>query len=120
MRRYARIPGRVTAVSAQASGRRTVRLSFRTAGTDGSNAPAATTYLIKQSLRPIRTVRDFARAPSLCRGRCSFRVSRVGASVRLTVTGVRRGAVYYYAVAARDNVSGRPGPRSRTVRVRAR
>jgi hypothetical protein len=42
----------------------------------------------------------------------------VGATLRLSVTGLRRGAVLYFAVAARDNVSKRVGPRSTTIRAR--
>jgi len=95
-------------------------LTFKATGSDGSRPPAARTYLIKQSRRPIRTARGFARASSLCKGRCSFTVTKVGATVSLTVTNLRRRARYYFAIAARDNVSKRTGPRSRTVKTRVR
>jgi alpha-tubulin suppressor-like RCC1 family protein len=120
LRRYGRPPGRVTGFKAQAISRGRVVLTFTAPGSDGSRPPAARSYLIKQSRRPIRSRRDFARATSLCRGRCSFRITRVGASLTLTVTDLRRHARYYFAIAARDNVSGRIGPRSRTIRVRVR
>jgi phosphodiesterase/alkaline phosphatase D-like protein len=68
----------------------------------------------------MRGRRGFARGQALCRGRCSFDVRVVGATVRLTVTGLRPRTSYYYAVAARDNVSGRRGQRSPTAKVRTR
>ncbi|MDP8924578.1 MAG: hypothetical protein M3O34_17120, partial [Chloroflexota bacterium] len=95
-------------------------LTFEAAGTDKANPPAATRYLVKQSHRPIRTARDFKRAHSLCGGTCRFAVTEVQAKITLTVTDLRRRTTYYYAVAARDNVSGRLGPRSKTIRVRTR
>ena len=117
---HGRTPGRVTGLTARPVGRRKIVLTFRAPGTDGASPPAARTYLIKQSLRPIRTERDFSRAPSLCRGRCSFGITRVGTRLEQIVTGVRRGTLIYFAVKARDNVSKRTGPRSGTVKARAR
>jgi len=38
----------------------------------------------------------------------------------LTVNDLRLRTTYFYAVAARDNVSHRLGPRSRAVRIRTR
>ena len=118
-KRHGRTPGRVTVLAARGMGSRKILLAFRVVGTDGSRAPGARSYVVKQSRRPIRTARDFARAPSLCKGKCSFKVTRVGASATLTITDLRRG-LYYYAIAARDNVSGRTGPRSMTIKARAR
>ena len=120
LERFGRTPGRVVDLGVRAVGRRRIVLTFKAPGTDGTRPPAARTYLIKQSLRPIRTRRDFSRAPSLCRGRCSFDIAKVGARLEQVVTGLRRGTVYYFAVRARDNVSKRTGPRSRTVSARAR
>ena len=120
LRREGRTPGRVSRFTAVAVGSGNIRLSFRVAGTDGAKQPAARGYRIKQSMRSIRTSRDFSRAASLCRGRCSFAVTRLDATVTLTITNLRRNRVYYYAIAALDNVSARIGPRSRTIRVRAR
>jgi phosphodiesterase/alkaline phosphatase D-like protein len=40
--------------------------------------------------------------------------------VRLTITDLRPRTTYFYAVAARDNVSGRAGPRSPTTKTRTR
>ena len=121
VRRHGRVPGRVTGLTARATGARTVQLTFKAVGTDGSKLPAANTYLVKQSRRPIRTARAFSRATSLCKGRCSFsNITRVGASLTLNVTRLRRGARYYFAVAGRDNVTRRKGPRSKAVRVRVR
>ena len=117
--RHGKIPGPVRALTVRAAGSRSLRLTFRVAGTDGFKAPAATNYLIKQSERPIRTARDFRRATALCKGACSFDVTSTDATARLTVVGLRRKRTYHYAVAARDNVSGRPGPRSATVAGRA-
>jgi hypothetical protein len=109
----------VTRLAARSAGSRKIQVLFLAVGTDGSNEPGARSYLIKQSQRPIRTARDFARASSLCKGKCSFKVTRVGTTVTLTVTDLRPGR-YYYAIAARDNVSGRTGPRSSTIDARAR
>ena len=119
-RRFGRTPGRVTKLDARALGGRRIRLSFRAAGTDGGAAPAARGYVIKQSRRPIRSASDFARARALCKGRCSFDVASVNAIVTLKITDLRRGRDYHYAVAARDNVSARVGPRSARVKVRVR
>jgi hypothetical protein len=95
-------------------------LTFPASGSDGMRLPAARSYVVKQSRRPIRTARDFRRAASLCRGVCRFSVTQPRTNLSLTVTDLRRRTVYYYAVAARDNVSGRIGPRSKTIRVRTR
>ena len=119
-RRHGRVPGRVTGLTAVATGGGKVRLTFRVAGTDGAKAPAARRYLVRQSLRPIRTAQDFRRAASLCGGSCSFNVTSLRSSAILTVTRLRRNRRYHYAIAARDNVSSRLGPRSPAVAVRVR
>ena len=119
-RRHARTPGRVTGLRARAVSKRKVVLRFRTPGSAGRRPPAARQYVVKQSRRPIRGRRRFRRAPSLCDGRCRFNVRIVGAALTLTVTELRPGTTYYYAIAARDNVSGRAGPRSKAIRVRTR
>jgi alpha-tubulin suppressor-like RCC1 family protein len=118
-RRHGRTPGRVTRPTARALKTRIV-LGFAAPGSDGARPPAARAYLIKQSRKPIRSRRDFARAKTLCKGSCRFKITRVGTRTTLTVTGLRPGTTYYYAIAARDNVSGRPGPRSTTVRATTR
>ena len=120
MRRFGRKPGRVTDLKARAVGRGRIVLSFKAPGSDGSRPPAARSYVIKQSRRPIRSARSFRRAQSLCRGgRCRFSsVVDVGSPVELNVKDLRRRTTYYYSVAARDNVSGRLGRRSKTVRAR--
>ena len=122
VRAHGRTPGRVTELRARALSRRRVRLTFGAPGTDGNSPPAARTYVVKQSRRPIRSARAFRRAQALCaRRRCRFAgVTDVGALLRLTITDLRRRTTYYYAVAARDNVTGKLGPRSRTARVRTR
>ena len=120
-KRWGRRPGRVTALRARALSRTRVLLSFRAAGTDGSRLPAAHTYVVKQSRSPIRTRRDFRRAAALCGGRCRFpAVARIGAELSLTVTDLRARRRYYYAIAARDNVSRLIGPPTRAVSVRTR
>ncbi len=120
LRRYTRTPGRITGLHARALSRTAIELSFNAPGTKGSHPPAARTYLIKQSLRPMRRALDFARAQTLCKGHCHFTVTRVGAKITLTITGLRPHTTYYYAIAARDNVSARGGPRSQTVRATTR
>ena len=119
LRRHGRTPGRVSGLTARAVSGSRVLLSFEAAGTHGRRPPAARSYVVRQSRRPIRSTRAFRRAQSLCGGTCQFRsITRVGGKLTLTVTDLRPGATYYYAVAARDNVSRRVGPRSQTVRVR--
>ena len=118
--RYGRTPGRIRGLRARRASKTKVVLSFRAAGTQGSRLPAARSYVVKQSRRPIRRKRGFRRANTLCRGRCRFKVGFVGARIKLVVTDLRPGTTYYYAVAARDNVSGRRGRRSRTVKARTR
>ena len=121
MRRHGRTPGRVTGLKARASGRARIVLRFNAAGTDGSKLPAARTYVVKQSRRPIRSARAFRRAQTLCRGRCHFSsVAQVGAPITLTVTDLERGTTYYYAVAARDNVTRKLGRRSRPAKAKTR
>jgi len=93
-------------------------LTFDAAASDGRSEPAAQTYLVKQSRRPIRTKRDFAQAQALCRGTCRFSVNETGAKLLLTVTNLRPRGTYYYKVAARDNVSHLKGPRSVMAKVR--
>jgi len=95
-------------------------LSFTAPGSDGPHPPAAHAYLIKQSRRPIRRARDFRRAQTLCHGTCRFAVTAVGTSISLTITHLRPHSTFFFAIAARDNVSNRPGPRSATAQIRTR
>jgi len=120
VRRHGRIPGRVVDLRARAISSTQVVLTFDAPPSDGANAPAARDYLVKQSRRPIREPGDFDRAQALCRASCHFRVTAVGTRIKLTVTDLRPRSTYYYAVAARDNVSNRRGPRSTIVMIRTR
>jgi len=121
LRRHGRTPGRVSALQAHAVSKRKIVLSFNAPGSDGAKAPAARSYLVKQSRRPIRGARDFRRAQTLCRGSCRFpKLTRVGATLKLTINKLRPRTTYYYAVAARDNVSRRLGRRSRAAKARTR
>ena len=118
LRRWGRTPGRVTGLQAKALSRRTTVLTFDATGTDGTLPPPAQRYLVKQSRRPIESARAFRRAEALCRGSCRFPSAReVGQTLALTISHLRGGTAYYYAVAARDNVSRRLGRRSKSVRV---
>ena len=120
VKRYGRLPGRIKNLKARATGGGKVKLSFTVAGTDNGKAPAARGYLVKQSRKPIRTARDFRRAAALCKGRCAFYgLTSIDATAELEITNLVPGRLYHYAVAARDNVSSRVGPRSRSVAVRA-
>jgi hypothetical protein len=119
--RYGRTPGRVTGLTARPASSTSIVLAFNAAGTDRNLPPAARTYLVKQARRPIRSRRGFRRAQTLCEGRCRFPAIReVGGEVTLTVNDLRPRTTYYYAVAARDNVSGRLGPRSGSVKAQTR
>ena len=121
LKRHGRTPGRVTRLAARAVSGRRVELSFNAPGSHGSRPPAARGYLVKQSLRPIRSARGFRRAQTLCGGSCRFStIAEVGGRVTLDVRALRPRTTYFYAVAARDNVSHRLGARSRTVKVRTR
>ncbi len=117
---HGRTPGRVTGLTARAISSRRIELNFKAPGSDGSKPPAARSYVVKQSRRPIRSRRAFRRARSLCKGKCRYKITVVGSNLRLNVTGLRRKTRYYFAIAARDNVSGRNGPRSATVSARTR
>jgi len=119
LKRHGRTPGRVTGLEARAVSKRRVVLSFDAPGTHGARPPAARGYLVKQSRRRIRGARDFRRAQTLCKGSCRFsKVTRVGTKLRLTINKLRPRTTYYYAVAARDNVSRRLGRRSSTAKAR--
>jgi len=117
---YGRTPGRVLGLRARAVSANSVVLSFLAPGTDGLHPPAALSYVVKQSTRPITDLRSFRRARTLCAGRCRFANVRLGQRLSETVTDLRSHRTYYYAVRARDNVTGRPGLRSRSVAVRTR
>ena len=112
---HGRTPGRVSGLSARRLSSSKIALTFNAPGTDGSRPPAARSYLVKQSSRAIRGARGFARAQTLCKGSCRFSVTRVGERITLTITGLRLRSSYFYALSARDNESGRLGPRSQTV-----
>ena len=121
LKRYGRTPGAVRGLKAQAVSETKIVLTFNAAGTDGARPPAARTYVVKQSRRPIRGASGFRRAQTLCDGSCRFpNTIRVGSVLSLTVLELRPHTTYYYAVGARDNVSRRVGPRSTAVRVRTR
>ena len=121
LRRYGRTPGRVAGLKAVALSRTKIVLSFNAPGSDGSRPPAARSYLVKQSSRPIRTRRGFRRARTLCGGHCRFpSVTSVGDRITLLVEDLRPRTTYHYVVAARDNVSKRIGPRSRRASARTR
>jgi hypothetical protein len=72
-------------------------------------------YVVKQSRTPIRSARDFAQAHSLCRRTCRFAAARRGL-LTVTVTRLKPGTTYYYAVQAADG--GRRGPTSNVARVK--
>ena len=112
---YGRTPGHVTGLRAIAHGSTKIELDFSAPGTNGNNPPVVTTYLVKQSLRPIRDQRAFTRAQALCKGACRFTVTRLGTNVALMITALHPHTTYYYAVAALDNVTARPGPRTPTI-----
>jgi len=117
---HGRTPGKVTAFSARARSSRQVELAFQAPGSDRTRPPAARSYVIMQSARPIRTARDLKRAQALCKANCRFGRPTLGERLTLKVTDLRPKTTYYYTIAARDNVSGRLGPRSQTVRIRTR
>jgi alpha-tubulin suppressor-like RCC1 family protein len=110
-----RTPGTVTGLHVITRGKTKIELEFTAPGTDGHNPPPATSYLVKQSLHPIRDQAEFARAATLCHGACRFAVTKIGTEIKLVITHLHPDTTYYYAIAARDNVTARAGPRSKTV-----
>jgi alpha-tubulin suppressor-like RCC1 family protein len=112
---WGRTPGPVTGLQAITRGKTKIELDFTAPGTDGNKPPAATSYLVKQSSRPIRTRRDFTTAQALCEGACRFTVTSVGAKITLMITALDAQTTYYYAIAALDNVTARPGPRTSAI-----
>jgi alpha-tubulin suppressor-like RCC1 family protein len=120
VKRWGRRPGQVNGLHAITRGKTEIELEFTAPGTDGNNPPAATSYLIKQSSHPIRDHHSFTAAQALCKGACRFTVTKIATKIKLTVTALHPRSIYYYAVAARDNVTGQPGRRSRTVMGRTR
>jgi chitodextrinase len=113
-------PGAVPGLSARARSRTSVRLSFRAPASDRTAGPPASRFVIRQARRPITSAARWKRARPLCRGgTCRFGVRRVGQRLSLTVTGLRPGARYHYAVQAVDEAGNR-GRRSRSVVVRTR
>ncbi|MGI8413608.1 MAG: hypothetical protein ACR2QA_14215 [Solirubrobacteraceae bacterium] len=120
LRRYGLTPGRIDALHASAVSGTEVVLSFSAPSSDGQSAPAARAYLVEQSRHPIRRARRSKEAQALCKGYCRFKVTIVGTRITLEITHLRPHTTYYYVLAARDNVSGRLGPRSRTVEIRTR
>ena len=115
-RRRCLMPGRVGDLKARALSASRVMLSFSAPGSVGALPPPTGRFIVKQSLRPITSERDFRRALTLCRGLCRFRPIRLGQPLSLTITDLRAHATYYYAIKA-VGASGQPGPRSRTVRA---
>jgi alpha-tubulin suppressor-like RCC1 family protein len=120
VRIYGRTPGPITGLQAVTHGTTKIELDFAAPGTDRSSPPPVTSYQVKQSLQPIASEHDFRTAKALCAGACRFPVTQIGTRISLTVTRLRSHATYYYAVAALDNVSARPGPRSQTVHARTK
>lgn len=120
LRRYGRTPGRITRLRAVARSGTEIELSFRAPAGAGRIGPPARRYLIAQSTRRIGGRRGLRGARRLCKGACRVQVAEAGDPVRLRITDLRPRTTYYYVVAARDNVSGRLGPRSRAVRARTR
>lgn len=118
IKQWGRTPGPVTGLTATTRGPTKIQLNFNAPGTNKDNPPAAHTYLIKQSTHPIRNQHEFTTDPALCHGACRFTVSQIGAHIALTITHLHPPTTYYYAIAALDNVTARPGPRTRTVKAR--
>ncbi|MDQ6607415.1 MAG: hypothetical protein M3Z06_12815 [Actinomycetota bacterium] len=117
-RRYGRTPGRIKMLHARAISSTKILLSFIAPGSDANNPPAARAYLVQQSRKAIRSIGDLQQAQTLCHGSCRIKVTALGARIKLTITQLAPRTTYYYTIAARDNVSGRLGPHSRTVKVR--
>ena len=120
LHKFSRTPGRVAKFSATARANGTIALQFDAVGSDGTSPPAARSYLIRQSARPVRTLHDWGRASALCAQSCTFPVTQPGTPITLIVTHLHSHATYYYAIAARDNVTGQAGPLSATVHAKTR
>ncbi|MDQ6777710.1 MAG: hypothetical protein M3071_16205 [Actinomycetota bacterium] len=114
---YGRTPGPVTGLRAVVRGATKVELDFTAPGTNGNNPPGATGYLVKESLSPIAGAKDFTTAHALCHGACRFAITTIGTEVTLMISGLRAHTIYYFAIAALDNVTARAGPRSPMVKA---
>ncbi|MDQ6607419.1 MAG: hypothetical protein M3Z06_12835, partial [Actinomycetota bacterium] len=115
---WGRTPGRVTGLRAITRGKSKIELDFYAPGTNAKHPPPASGYLVKQSLRPITSQHDFTAAPALCKRACRFHVTQIGTRIKLLVTALHPRTTYYYAIAALDNVTARPGPRTTTVKTK--
>jgi alpha-tubulin suppressor-like RCC1 family protein len=116
--RYGRTPGPITKLSARATSSTVVVLTFGAPGSDGIRPPAARSYLVRQSRHWVRRGRTLEATQTVCHGSCRFKVTLLGTTIELTITHLHPHTTYDYTVAARDNVSGRLGPRSKTIKVR--
>jgi hypothetical protein len=110
-------PARITDLRARATSASRIVLRFAAPGSDGAGPPPARRYIVKQSRTPIVDARSFAAARSLCDGGvCRFSPARVGDLLTITVTRLRAGTSYHYAVRAVDEAGNR-GPISNRARA---
>lgn len=109
--RYLGRPGAVRDLTATADGTTGMRLTFSAPGSVAALAPPAERYLIRQARTPITDDQAFDQALALCpTGGCAFVPGSVGAGLTFTVTDLRPGTTYHYAVRAVDE--GGEGPLS--------
>lgn len=114
------VPGLIEDLVATPVSSTDVRLSFSAPaalGSAGSTPAPATTFVVRQSNRPI-DASNFDQAPALCGGICapSPPPGREGDIVSLAVSDLRPATSYYYAVKPVDG-QGRTGPISNVVAV---
>jgi alpha-tubulin suppressor-like RCC1 family protein len=84
-----------------------------TGGGGGADAAGCAAGPATSMLRP--AARPAARPATSAAGELE-----IGMCASLVITHLKPHATYYYSIAARDNITTRPGPRSRTVHARTR
>ncbi|HVE47766.1 MAG TPA: kelch repeat-containing protein [Acidimicrobiales bacterium] len=94
---YYDVPGTVSGLSAGAQSASVVQLTIPSASDGTGTLRRATEYVVKQSTARLNEA-NFDAAASLCGGVCSF--GEQAAQYSLTITGLRPGTTYYYAVKA--------------------
>ena len=112
-----RAPARVTDLQAVVTSDTSLMLTWSAPPSDGAFPPPATRFALHQSSdTPLTDEASFAAAQSLCGGECRFSLSTVGERVSLSVSELRPGTTYNYALRAVADTG--EGPLSNAVSAR--
>ena len=106
------VPAGVSDLHAEATSASGVRLTWSAPASDGLFPPPAGRYVVRQSNPDGGAVGEeatFAAARDLCMGGvCEFSPAAVGAKLSLTITDLRPGTTYHYALRAVNDIGGGP------------